>query len=58
MNGLAAAGLWTDGLEEWPSHRSSEPGPAARAENRARAEFPLFLALRAVRVAGASAIKR
>jgi hypothetical protein len=28
----------------------SQPGPAARTENRARAEFPLFLALRAVHV--------
>jgi len=50
VNGLSEAGLWTNALEEWPSHKSSQPGPAAHAENRARAEFPLFLALRAVRV--------
>jgi len=50
VNGLAEAGLWTNALEEWPSPRVSQPGPTARAENRARAEFPLFLALRAVRV--------
>ncbi len=50
VNGLAGAGLLTDALEEWPSHRESQPGARARAENRARDEFPLFLALRTVRV--------
>jgi SAM-dependent methyltransferase len=50
VNGLAEAGLWTNTLEEWPSPRASQPGPTARAENRARGEFPLFLALRAVLV--------
>lgn len=50
INGLSAAGLWINALEEWPSHKVSQPGPMARAENRARAEFPLFLALRAARV--------
>ena len=50
VNGLAEAGLWTSGLEEWPSHKSSRPGPKASAENRSRKEFPLFLALRALRV--------
>lgn len=50
VNGLAAAGLVIDVLEEWPSHKVSEPGPRAHAENRARAEFPLFLALRARRL--------
>jgi len=52
VNGLAAAGLWTNALEEWPSTKVSQPGPTARAENRARVEFPLFLALRAVLVPG------
>ena len=41
-----AAGLMLSGLEELISHKESEPGPRARAENRARKEFPLFLALR------------
>jgi ubiquinone/menaquinone biosynthesis C-methylase UbiE len=50
VTGLARAGLWVNALEEWPSHKSSQPGPRARAENRARSEFPLFLALRVVRV--------
>ncbi len=52
VNGLAAHGLWTNALEEWPSHKESQPGPMAKAEDRARREFPLFLALRAVRVEG------
>jgi hypothetical protein len=39
-----------DALEEWASLRSSQPGPRAEAENRARREIPLFLALRARRV--------
>ncbi len=40
------AGFALSGLEEWHSDKQSEPGPKARAENRARNEFPLFLALR------------
>lgn len=31
---------------------ASEPRPRARAENRARKEIPLFLALRAVKISG------
>ncbi|MBI4202240.1 MAG: class I SAM-dependent methyltransferase [Chloroflexi bacterium] len=50
VQGLAQAGLWVNALEEWPSHRKSQPGPRAKAEDRARFEFPLFLALRAVKV--------
>ncbi|WP_282010763.1 class I SAM-dependent methyltransferase [Nitrospina watsonii] len=43
---LNAAGLQVDMLEEWTSHKNSEPGKRAKAENRARQEIPLFLALR------------
>lgn len=32
-------------IEEWISHRKSEPGPAAKAEDRARKEIPLFMCL-------------
>ncbi|HYE01698.1 MAG TPA: pseudouridine synthase [Phycisphaerales bacterium] len=46
---LATAGLLLDALEEWPGTRVSTSGPRARAENRARREIPLFLALRARR---------
>lgn len=45
---LAEADLCVNGLEEWASHKISEPGKRSRAENRARQEIPLFLALRAV----------
>ncbi len=45
---LAGAGLVVDRLEEWTSGKTSEPGKRAKAENRARQEFPLFLALRAI----------
>ena len=43
------AGMLIDALEEWPSHKTSEPGPRAAAENTARKEIPMFLALRAVK---------
>jgi ubiquinone/menaquinone biosynthesis C-methylase UbiE len=38
-------GLCVTRLEEWISHRQSVSGPRAEAENKARKEFPLFLAL-------------
>jgi 23S rRNA-/tRNA-specific pseudouridylate synthase/ubiquinone/menaquinone biosynthesis C-methylase UbiE len=41
-----AAGLMLSGCEEWVSDRKSEPGPRADAENTAREEIPLFMALR------------
>ncbi len=44
---LSSAGLWVDALEEWSSHKKSRPGGRSRAENRARKEIPLFLAIRA-----------
>lgn len=47
VNALAAAGLLVDAMEEWSSQRTSAPGPRAEAENIARAEIPMFLALRA-----------
>ena len=47
---LRQAGLLIDAIEEWPSHKTSAPGPRAAAENRARQEIPMFLALRALRV--------
>ncbi len=47
VNELARAGFLVDQMEEWTSHKESKPGGHARAENRARDEFPLFLAIRA-----------
>ncbi len=49
VSALSQAGLAIDALEEWTSERISQPGPRAKAENRAREEFPLFLALRAIK---------
>ncbi|MEZ6242938.1 MAG: pseudouridine synthase [Phycisphaerales bacterium] len=46
---IAGAGLVIDAIEEWASGRRSEPGPNANEEDRARAEIPMFLAIRAVR---------
>jgi ubiquinone/menaquinone biosynthesis C-methylase UbiE len=48
VKALADAGLQIDMIEEWASHKTSEPGKRSRGENRARAEFPLFMAIRAV----------
>lgn len=36
-------------LEEWISHRQSQAGPRAAAEDRARKEIPLFLLLQAIK---------
>ncbi len=47
---LARAGFAIDALEEWASQRCSEPGPRANAENLARGEIPMFLAIRAIRL--------
>jgi SAM-dependent methyltransferase len=44
---LAQAHFVVEDLEEFISSKTSEPGPRARAENRAREEIPLFLGLRA-----------
>ena len=44
---LARHGFVVDALEEWISDKNSDSGPRAKAENVARQEFPLFLAIRA-----------
>ena len=43
---LTKHGFVVTGLEEWISHRTSEKGPRAIAEDIARKEFPLFLMLK------------
>jgi SAM-dependent methyltransferase len=50
LNALGANGFAVTGAEELISNRVSDSGPRAKAENRSRAEFPLFLALRAVKI--------
>lgn len=47
VGALAAAGFVVSALEEWTSDRASDSGPRAKAENRIRAEIPVFLAIRA-----------
>ena len=52
FNAIAEAGLAIERVEEWASHRRSERGPRAEAEDRARREIPMFLAIRARRLDG------
>ncbi len=49
IHSLTRAGFMVNALTEWASARTSEPGPRAAEENRARAEIPLFLGIRAIR---------
>ncbi len=39
------------GLQEWVSHKKSERGPRAEAEDKSRKEIPLFMALEAIKLA-------
>lgn len=50
VKALRNAGLLIDAIEEWPSHKTSTSGPRAAAENLARKEIPMFMAIRAVKV--------
>jgi ubiquinone/menaquinone biosynthesis C-methylase UbiE len=50
VRALRNAGLLVEALEEWPSHKTSTSGPRAAAENTARKEIPMFLALRVMKV--------
>jgi ubiquinone/menaquinone biosynthesis C-methylase UbiE len=47
---LASSGMVVQTLEEWTSHKVSTSGPRAPAENRAREEIPMFLAIRSIRL--------
>jgi SAM-dependent methyltransferase len=44
---LAKAGFAITKLEEWISHKKSEPGPRANEEDRMRKEIPMFLMIEA-----------
>ncbi|MBU6141609.1 methyltransferase domain-containing protein [Patescibacteria group bacterium] len=46
---LRKHGFLISHMEEWTSHKQSQPGPRAAAEDRARKEFPLFLCIEAIR---------
>ena len=47
VNTLHDARFTVENLEEWISNKKSQPGPKAKAEERAREEFPLFLTIEA-----------
>lgn len=47
---LHGAGFAVTRLEEWISHKASQPGPRAKAEDLARKEIPLFLCLEAIKI--------
>jgi ubiquinone/menaquinone biosynthesis C-methylase UbiE len=49
VKALRQAGFLIDAIEEWASHKQSTSGPRAPAENTAREEIPMFLAIRAIR---------
>jgi hypothetical protein len=50
VKSLRGAALLIDAVEEWSSHKTSTSGPRAAAENAARKEIPMFMAMRAVKV--------
>lgn len=49
VKALASNGFSIVDLEEWSSHKTSDSGPKAKAENAARTEIPMFMALAARR---------
>ena len=49
VTSLSKAGFMVGALEEWTSHRESDSGPRAKAENRSRNEIPMFMAIRPVK---------
>jgi hypothetical protein len=56
VKAAAKAGMMIDAMEEWASHKTSTSGPRAAAENLARKEIPMFLALRARKIASAAPV--
>jgi ubiquinone/menaquinone biosynthesis C-methylase UbiE len=45
---LQSAGFAIERIEEWTSHKKSAAGPRQKAEDKARKEIPLFMAISAV----------
>ena len=58
IRAMRNAGLLVDAIEEWASHKSSTSGPRAGAENMARKEIPMFLAIRALKMLPAVSEKK
>ncbi|MCL2639423.1 MAG: class I SAM-dependent methyltransferase [Phycisphaerales bacterium] len=46
INTLGNASLLVDHIEEWPSHKTSQPGPKKKALDASRKQIPMFLAVR------------
>ena len=51
VKAMCRAGMLIDSMDEWCSHKFSDSGPRAPAENLSRKEIPMFMAIRAVKVA-------
>jgi len=47
---LGKNSLAVDRLEEWNSHKKSQPGPRAKAEDKIRKEIPIFMFLEAIKM--------
>jgi len=47
---LNKAGFAVARLEEWISHKQSQPGPRAEEENRMKKEIPMFICLEAIKI--------
>lgn len=50
VKAMSKCGLAITRLEEWESHKESGAGPRKTAEDRARKEIPLFIAIEATRI--------
>jgi 2-polyprenyl-3-methyl-5-hydroxy-6-metoxy-1,4-benzoquinol methylase len=47
---IKGTGMLVEAMEEWESHKHSDSGPRAPAENAARREIPMFLTIVAVKI--------
>jgi ubiquinone/menaquinone biosynthesis C-methylase UbiE len=45
IKSMVKSGLLISRIEEWTSHKVSEPGPRAKEENRMRGEIPMFMCI-------------
>ena len=45
MKAFRNAGFAITNIEEWISHKTSQPGPRQHAEDTARKEIPMFMAI-------------
>ncbi len=48
---LEKSGFAITRIEEWTSHKKSQPGPRQKAEDKSRAEIPLFMMLEVRKIA-------